>query len=328
MKKVTFQKLKKLLPNLKRDILLAKYTTFKIGGKAKFFLEIENKEELKKAIKVAKGFDLPFFILGEGSNLLISDKGYNGLIIKFQFSDLKLGKNEVNAGAGLKLEKLVNTLTQNGFSGLEWAGGIPGTVGGAVFGNISAFNGSIEKVLKRVEVFDTTTLKIKIFSKKDYKAEYKDSIFKQKRNLIILSATFQFSKGNKRRIKEKVKKYLNYRQEHHPLKFPSLGSIFKNPSADNLSKIKLTKTSNFKLLIFNNRIPAGFLIEKSGLKGKKIGRAQISKKHANFIINLGGAKAEDVIKLIRLIKKKVKDQFGLELEEEIQYLGFKNKIQK
>jgi UDP-N-acetylmuramate dehydrogenase len=184
--------------------------------------------------------------------------------------------------------------------GLEWAVGIPGTVGGAIYGNASAFNKSIGENVSEVEVFDIRNKIIKIFKIKNCKFSYRESIFKNNKNLIILSVKLRPKKGNKEKIKQKMRTYLNHRIETQPLNFPSIGSIFKNPKG----------------------FFAAELIEKCGLKGKKIGDVKISEKHANFIINLGKGKARDVVKLINIIKKKVRKKFGIILEEEIIYLGF------
>ncbi len=256
-----------------KNVLLKNYTTFKIGGPAKYFCFAKNKEGLIEAVKWAKEKNLPFFILGGGSNLLVSDKGYEGLVIKYQ---------------NPKLAEYVN-------KGLEWAAGIPGTVAGAIRGNAGAFEGEMKDVVKEVEVFDAKTQKIKIFKNKDCQFSYRNSVFKKNPNLIILSAKIRSSRGNPKKIQQ----YLNYRKERHPQE-PSAGSVFKN--------------------LFD--VPAAKLIAECGLKGKRIGGAQISEKHPNFIINLGNAKSSDVLKLINLVKRKVKNKFGKKLEEEIQYLGF------
>ena len=252
----------------RKNVPLKNYTTFKIGGPAKYFFEAKRKEELIEAIKLAKKLELPFFILGGGSNLLVSDKGFDGLVIKF----------------GQPLSSYVS-------KGLEWAVGIPGTVQGAVWSNAGAFEKSMKDVVKEVEVFDTKTEKIKNFKSKDCKFGYRDSIFKKNKNLIILSVKIKSKKSNRKKIKQ----YLDYRKKTQPLNFPSAGSIFKNPRG----------------------FFAADLIERCGLRGKRIGKVKISEKHANFIVNLGNGKAKDVKKLIKLGKQKVKSKFGIVLKEEI-----------
>jgi UDP-N-acetylmuramate dehydrogenase len=256
---------------IRKNVPLAPYTTFKIGGKAKYFYEAKSKEDLVKAIKAAKEAGLPFFILGGGSNVLVSDKGFDGLVIKIQNTKYEIQDTRIVADAGVLLSKLVDESVKVGLTGLEWAAGIPGTVGGAVRGNANAFGVSMSDVVKNIR-------------------NYED---------IILSVELELKKGDREKSKKMIKEYLEYRDKRHPLEYPSAGCIFKNPEGDF----------------------AGRLIEQCGLKGKKEGGAMFSKKHGNFIVNLGNAKAKDVIKLINLCKKKVREKFRIELEEEIEYLG-------
>jgi len=316
--------IEKTLPGIKKNILLKEYTSFKIGGRAKYFFEAKKKEDLLKAVITAKKLALPFFVLGGGSNLLVSDKGYNGLVIKCQMSNTEFpfmetrGKKRTKFSSPVKCQNqnsklktiyvevgtplalLVREAAKNSLSGLEWAAGIPGTVGGAIFGNAGAFGKSIGDLIEEVEVLDSGTEKIKILSNRDCKFSYRESLFKENKNLIILSANLQLKKEKKSEIERKIKEYLDYRRETQPLNFPSAGSVFKNPLG----------------------FSAGDLIERCGLKGKRIGDVKISEKHANFIINLGNGRASDVKKLINLIKKSAKKKFKIVLEEEVQFLGF------
>jgi len=282
---------------IEKNIDLSQYTTFKIGGRAKYFCIARNQKELIDAVGFAKRKRLPFSVIGNGSNVLISDKGYKGLIIKMQNQDVGLLKPTlVKADAGVMLGKLLNFSLENSLTGLEWVAGIPGTAGGAVFGNAGALGQSIKDSLTEVDVLDTNNLKIKTIKNKDLKFGYRDSILKKKKNLIVFSCSFRLRKGEKEKIRAKIRKNLKERKERQPL-FPSAGSVFKNPIG----------------------FSAGELIEKAGLKGKRIGGAEISLKHANFIINVGRAKEKDVKKLINFVKKQVKNKFGLVLEEEIQF---------
>ena len=301
--------IQKLLPGIQRNVLLKNYTTFRIGGPAKYFFVAKNKKDLIKAISVAKKLKLPFFILGGGSNLLVSDKGFNGILIKIRNTKYEIPacpagrqNTKIMAEAGVMLEELVNVSAKAGLSGLEWAVGIPGTIGGAIRGNAGAFNKSMKDVVKSVEALEVKNEKCKVknFKNRDCKFSYRDSIFKNNKNLIILSVTLQMKRGDKKEIENKIKKNLEQRNKTQPLNFPSGGSIFKNPPG----------------------FFAGELVKRCGLKGKKIGNVKISEKHSNFIVNLGNGKAKDVIKLIKLIKQKVKKKFGVTLEEEIQFLGF------
>ena len=340
-----------LLPGIKKNISLKDYTTFKIGGPAKYFFVAKTKEDLILAIKMAKKFSLPFFVLGGGSNLLVSDKGFSGLVIKCQMSNVKCQNSKVEAGAGVLLSHLVNLFLSKKLSGLEWAVGIPGTVGGAVYGNAGAFGKSMANVVKKIEIFDTKDLRSKIYNLKDCQFGYRNSIFKKNKNLIILSTEIHLKGGGKRGIQKKVKEYLNYKKTTQPLNFPSAGSIFKNPpgffagelgeedksSSSATERAKLSEGRKERIFfdfaaarlgeetkVSSSAFTAARLIEECGLKGKRIGNVKISEKHANFVVNLGQGKAKDVKKLINLAKKKVKNRFKINLEEEICYLGFKN----
>ena len=207
MENDTFQKLKVLIPGIKRNVLLKNYITFRIGGPAEYFFVAKTKQDLIKAVKAAKKTNLPFFNLGGGSNLLVSDKGFNGLVIKFQISGFRFQEEKVYAEAGAGLGKLVVRSQELGLSGLEWAIGIPGTVGGAIRGNAGAFGASIADIVESVEVLDiqnikdakskTQDLKSKIFQNRKCKFGYRDSIFKENKNLIILSAVLNLQKGRK-----------------------------------------------------------------------------------------------------------------------------------
>lgn len=286
------------LSGVKKNVFLAPYTTFKIGGKAKYFYEAKSKEDLVKAIKAAKETGLPFFILGGGSNVLVSDKGFNGLVIKMQNTKYEIRATKIVADAGVLLSKLVDESVKVGLTGLEWAAGIPGTVGGAVRGNAGAFGVSMADTVKSVEVFNINSGSMDQWSSGSAEFGYRDSIFKRDKDLIILSVVLELKKGNKETSKRVIKRHLAYRKKHQSL-LSSAGSVFENP---------LDKS-------------AGYLIEQCGLNGKKINKAMIYKEHGNFIVNLGNAKAKDVIKLINLCKKKVREKFRIELKEEIEYLG-------
>jgi UDP-N-acetylmuramate dehydrogenase len=287
-----------LLKGINKNVLLEKFTTFKIGGRAKYFFTAKNKESFIQALNWAAKNSLPSFVLGGGSNLLIADAGFNGLVIKNENKKCKTKGKKIFTGSGTPLVALLKYAVKNRLTGLEWSVGIPGTVGGAIFGNAGAFGESIRDCLAEAEVFDVKNKKIIIFKNIDCKFSYRQSIFKRNKNLVIISATFFLKKSTSKAINKKIKNFLNYRNAHQPLNFSSAGSVFANPK-------------NFS---------AGELIEKCGLKGKKIGNAKFSEKHANFIVNLGKARACDIKKLINLAKKSVKNKFGVDLEEEIRYL--------
>lgn len=318
MKERISPKIKQKVFGLEENVLLKNHTTFKIGGPARFFYEAETKEDLINALEQIKKLDLCFFLLGKGSNLLVSDKGYLGIVIKVANSNLQVSDSKIICGAGTPLDKLVKLSAKKGLSGLEWAAGIPGTLGGAIWGNAGAFGKSMADILEKVEIFD-----IKKLSKETTESKtpsYRNSVFKHK-NWVILSGILNLNRKDKTKIGKRIKSNLEYRKKNHPQK-PSAGSIFKNCK----SKIKKPELLNKfpPLRKFNQKgtIPAGYLIDQCGLKGKKIGSAQISPKHANFIVNLGEASSQDVLDLIELAQGKVNQKFGIKLKKEIQLLGF------
>ncbi|XOA42566.1 MAG: UDP-N-acetylmuramate dehydrogenase [Candidatus Nealsonbacteria bacterium] len=307
--KTKTKQLKNILPEIQFNIPLKGHTSFRIGGPAKYFFEAKTKKDLILALKTSKKLKLSFYILGGGSKLLVSDKGFRGFIIKVQNSKFKVQNCTIFAEAGLSLEKLTKIAAKKSLTGLEWSAGIPGTVGGAVRGNAGAWEKSMGDIIKEVEVFDVEKQKIINLNNKKCKFSYRNSIFKKNPNLVILSCQIKLRKGNRKKSEEEMKSYLDYRREHHPLEFPTAGSIFENIPYDKKSKRKKPEA-----------IPSGRIIEDCGLAGKKIGNVRISKKHSNFIINLGNGKAKDVKKLIKLVKLKVKKKFGISLKEELQYL--------
>ncbi len=345
MKESIFAKIKSEFPAVRENESLKEHTTFKVGGRAKYFLASKNKEELAKVLKLAKQLKLPVFVLGGGSNVVFEDKDFKGLVIKMQNQVCELQGNKIVAGAGTTLSDLAKFAFESGLSGLEWAAGIPkATVGGAVFGNAQAFGDRISDVVKAVEALDAKTLEFKKLTKDQCGFNLKNSVFKKTvknaNRLIIISAVFLLKKQDKEIIREKIKELLKYRKDRHPLNFPSAGSVFVNPE---IYPVKFAQTGSAgksagyggqktiskelvekfpELEDFNKKgvIHAGYLIEKAGLKGKKIGRAQISEKHANFIINLGGAKAKDIEGLVKLVKQRVKKIFNIDLETEIQII--------
>jgi UDP-N-acetylmuramate dehydrogenase len=285
------------LKGIKESVKLAPYTTFKIGGPAKYFYIAKTIDNLVKAVQIARELKISYFVLGGGSNILVSDKGFDGLVIKIKDLRPEIKDATITAGAGLALAKLVDASIKEGLTGLEWAIGIPGTVGGAVRNNAGAFGQNMGDMIESVRVlrgFGPVKL-----NNKQCQFGYRDSIFKHNKD-IILEVKLKLRKGDKKESKRLIGQYLSRRKETQPLKYPSAGCVFKNPAG----------------------YSAGQLIDKCGLKAKQIGGAQISQLHANFIINRGRAKARHVVELIEFIKQKVKDTFNIELEEEIEYVGF------
>ncbi|MDA1337457.1 MAG: UDP-N-acetylmuramate dehydrogenase [bacterium] len=306
----------KLLPGTRRNVSLAPYTTFKIGGEATYFYIAKSSEDIIYALTVARSLELPFFILAGGSNLLVSDKGFYGLVIKTENCKLKIENSFVYAEAGALMETLVKETGKKGLAGFEWAGGLPGSVGGAVRGNAGAFGGEIKDTIVSATVVDEKGKK-KILTQKQCKFSYRNSQMKQK-NWTILSSTFHLKKGNKKNIQAEAQEHIQYRKERHPLEYPNAGSMFKNCDVQKFSKKlqkelqDVVKQDPFPV------VPTAYLLAEAKLKGCSVGKAEVSTKHPNYIVNKGGATAKDVARLVEKIKKVIKKKFSIDLEQEVQ----------
>ena len=305
--------------NIKLDYSLAPLTTFKIGGPAKYYLETKNIEELQEVIKFCKENDTDFQIIGGGSNFLVNDLGYNGLVIKYINRDLDLIDGVFKVGAGVVLLNFVNYSLEKGYAGQESLAGIPGTIGGAVYGNAGAYGKSLGDIIKSVKIINESG-EIKVLAQEDCNFQYRKSIFSSL-SCIILDAEIVLEKKDNQAEKKIANQNIISRVEKHPLKYPNSGSWFKNISLDEEARKKLKE---FDLNKFEKylKIPAAWLIEQAGLKGYQIGGAQMSEKHANFLINKDNAQAEDVVKLSNYIKEQIKEKYDIQLEEEVQYIGF------
>lgn len=283
-----------------RNEPMSKHTSFKIGGDADIFITVNSISDLAKVIEVLNDFNVPFFVIGNGSNLLISDKGIRGAVIKLggEFSNIKLvDDNTIECGAGVLISKLCSFACQNSLSGLEFAYGIPGTAGGAVFMNAGAYGSEMKDIMLSAKSL-TFSGEIINRSAEEMELSYRKSIYRQV-DEIILSAKLELKKGEKLHIKEKMNEFIARRKEKQPLEYPNAGSVFKRP------------VGNF----------AGTLIQTCGLKGKKIGGAMVSEKHSGFIINTGNATCEDVVNLIDHIKATVFEKSNIALECEVEIVG-------
>jgi len=309
---------------IRKNIPLAPLTTFKIGGSAKFFIEVKTKSELKEAIAFAKKNKENIYIIGGGSNLLVNDSGVNGLVIKLSNNSVKISKNALSAGAGAKLADALKAAAEKGLAGLEWTAGIPrATIGGAVRGNAGAFGKSMDENVNNVEIYDLKKNKFIKLTRAECRFKYRESIFKEKEDYLIWEVKLELKKDLPEKIKNRIMDNLKLRKSTPG--FPSAGSVFKNLSLAEIKKAnpelaeKLIQTGVVK----RGAVGAGLIIDKTlDLKGKTIGKAKISEEHGNFIVNTGGASADDVVTLISYIKQQARDNLGIELQEEIQYLGF------
>lgn len=312
--------------NIQQNILLAPYTTFKIGGSAKYFCEVKTFDELKEALNFAKKNKLEILVLGGGSNLLISDQGFDGLVVKVSSFKFRVLKNIIEADTGVPLGKILIETVNKGLSGMEWAAGIPGALGGAVRGNAGAFGGSMSDVVRNVSAVDLKTGGIKKFNNSECLFAYRESVFKKRNNFLIWSVKLSLKKGDKKALKEKISEIMQYRQLRHPLDYPSFGSAFKNIYDKKIIKKITEKFPNTKegMEKWGDKIPAAYLIDQCGLKGKAIGGIMISPKQPNFLLNMKNGKAKDALALIDIIKESVMEKFGVILETEVQIIGFNN----
>lgn len=306
---------------IQRNISLKKHSNFKIGGGVSYFSEFKSKENLIDTLLEWKELDLrlPVFVLGGGTNILFNDDGFDGLILKDSISFIKRDGINLIVGSGTKISDLIDYCTQNSLSGFEWAGGLPGTVGGAIRGNAGAFKGEVKDNLTEVESLDIKSLQLTKRNNDKCKFSYRQSIFKkgEGEREIILSAKFEMKKGAQEDIKNETQSHVDYRIDRHPLDFPNIGSTFKNIPVE---KVPATVLDKFNDKIKNDPfpvLPVAKLIAEAGLKGRTAGGAMVSMKHPNFIINFNNARAMDVLTLIDLIKKEIKEKFDVSLEEEI-----------
>jgi len=301
------------------NVPLAQYSNYRIGGPARYFCEASNEEEIRAGVLFAREQRLKLFILGGGTNLLIDDAGFNGLVLKPSLMQLEAHSDIVTVGGGVPVADLLKFTIAHSLSGLEWAGGLPGTVGGAVRGNAGAFKGEIKDRIVRVESFDVETLQTISRENAACQFGYRSSIFKEKNGReIILSARIRLEKGEPETIAAGIQDKINYRLERHPMEYPNIGSTFKNvelalvPTIWRDAVAKVVKVDPFPV------VPTAYLISEAGLRGTQHGGAQVSQKHPNFIVNLGGATAKDVKFLIAVVKQRVFEKYGITLEEEIQ----------
>lgn len=274
------------------------HTTFKIGGEADIFIIPASPAALISAVKKCTELEIPYFILGNGSNLLVSDGGIEGAVISLAgINGISAEGEKITCGAGAMLSSVCLKALSLSLTGLEFAYGIPGTAGGALYMNAGAYGGQMADVIESAECL-TASGEIKTLKKEDMRLGYRSSVFK-KGGLIIISLTLALKKGDKAEIKAEMDELLNRRKQKQPLEYPSAGSTFKRPEG----------------------YFAGALIEKNGLKGLSVGGAQVSEKHAGFVINRGGATAADVKALIGKIQKKVFENDGVMLEPEVIFKG-------
>ena len=284
--------------DIKIDEKLSEYVIFKVGGPADILLIPNSKEQVIKSIKICKENNIPFYLIGNGSNILVRDGGFRGVVLSLKnVKNIYVDGEKIEAECGVMLKEVSDKAIENSLTGFEFACGIPGTIGGAVFMNAGAYDGEISKVIESAEVIDENCNIIRL-SREELDFGYRSSLV-MKKGYTVLSAVFKLEKGQVKTIKELIEDLTNKRESKQPLEYPSAGSTFKRP------------TGYF----------AGKLIQDAGLKGYSIGGAAVSEKHSGFVINKGNATAKDITDLIKHIQDEVKKQFGVDLHPEVRIIG-------
>jgi UDP-N-acetylmuramate dehydrogenase len=308
---------------LKEGEPLAKHVNFRIGGPADFYLEAKNSAELEGAVAAALQDGAPFVVIGGGSNTLPSDGGFRGLVIQAANRGWSIDGDRVYAEAGVPSAFLARKAADAGLTGLEWAVSLPGTIGGAVRGNAGCFGGETKDVLASVDALriDDGNVSRVVYSPEECRFAYRESAFKHNHD-VVLAVELELVPAPKEECLAKIDAVLAQRKLEQPTDNPSAGCLFKNFDYQDDSELKKLKTRVDVPAEFlaRKRIPAGWLIDQADLKGASIGAARVSEKHANFLVNTGGATASDIVQLMSRIKTRIRDEFGIQLQEEVQLL--------
>ena len=309
------------IPNLLHAVSLKSYNTYRVGGEAKFFYEAHDRRALERAVSAARESSVPFYILGGGTNVLASDKGFDGLVIKMMAGKVSMASEVMHAASGVSMGTLVNKAKALGLSGLEWAAGLPGTLGGAIYGNAGSCGSETANIVETVEAFDPISGKLKRYAKYECEFGYRNSIFKSNKE-IILGAILRLKKSDLEAVMKKMIENMKFRQEHQPLSEMSAGCVFKNIEIAEFPAAAYLVEHNPEFARFKSArfLPAGFLIDNAGLKKLKIGGASVSERHANFLVVNKNATQEDISWIIKMIKEKVFAVYKITLEEEIQFI--------
>ena len=285
--------------NVRINEPMKNHTTFKIGGPAQYYVTPESVTQIQEVVSLCRDMNIPLHVIGNGSNILVGDDGVDGVVLALfnTFSDYEIKDNVITAQAGMSLIKLAVIALREGLTGLEFASGIPGSVGGAVYMNAGAYDGQMKDVVTSVTVLDEAG-NIRILGRDELDMGYRTSAV-AKHNMIVLQVIIELKAGDKEQIKDRMNQLSELRKQKQPLEYPSAGSTFKRPEG----------------------YFAGKLIADAGLKGYSIGGAAVSEKHAGFVVNMAGATAKDVVELTDYIKKRIIEQFGVTLELEIKKIG-------
>lgn len=320
---------------IQNDFPLSEILWYKIGGRARHLLEVENAEDLQRALDfIEKNNQERVLICGLGSNLIFSDDYFDGTVIRMvkaeaKDSDFKRDGEFVTVFSGVVLDDLIQYSFKHNLTRLEWAGGLPGTVGAGIRGNVGAFRNEIKDSIFSVEVLERRGKGYEFCSlrKDELRFSYRSSLVKENRNMIIVSAKFKLHPGDSESLNEAKNTYMKniaYRRDHHPMKYPSCGSVFKNISdPKQVEKVVITWPDVKEAVEtkWHGKVSMGYIITRLGFSGFRIGNMQVSEKHANFIVNLGDGKGRDVIMIIKEIQDKARETFGFIPEVEVEMVA-------
>jgi UDP-N-acetylmuramate dehydrogenase len=319
------QKFQKNFPTILIDEPMSKHTNMRIGGPAALFLTTSDPDELTDAIEIATKENIPWFILGGGSNMLVSDEGLDGLIIQIGFREVKFREKTIIVDAGAITGAVARQSVDSGQEGFEWAVTLPGTIGGAIFGNSGCWGGEMNDLVVTVDAIRLKDMKRMVYPNADCKFGYRDSLFKHKPH-IILRATLGLKKAEDPAVvKARMEETITKRKECQPLAESSAGCMFKNYTFKDEAEIAKLQNDVKDIpaeMLEKKSLSAGWLVSQVGMKGEKIGDAQISEIHGNFIVNLGKARAQDVFMLTSKAKMKIRDDYDIMLQDEVELVGF------
>lgn len=307
--------------HIRKQEPLSRHTSFGIGGPADMFVEVAGPLEIAESVELALREKVSYFVIGGGTNILFADVGYRGLVIKIADGGIAVRGPVIEAGAGISLKRITETARDQGLVGMANLAGIPGSLGGAVRGNAGAFGTELGSLIRSVKVFNKDTGMVREFAAETCDFAYRESLFKKQSEFIILSAEILLTPGDKGMIGSEMERIIALRESKHAQSAKCAGSFFMNPVVKD-EKLREEFTRDTGAPPKDEKLPAGWLIDHVGLRGKHVGGARVSDQHPNYIINTGGATAEDVIILVSLIKRRVRDDLRVQLKEEVQMVGF------
>ncbi len=311
-------------PDVRLNEPMNKHTTFRLGGPARLYVVAVSSDDIVRAIETAAELNIPWSVIGGGTNLLVSDEGFEGLVIQVAHQAISVEGERVRVESGLVSALVARKTVEAGLTGFEWAVGLPGTIGGAIYGDAGCYGAEMRDSIASVDVYHVATKTRKQLTNQECRFGYRDSLFKHDK-YVILGCELQLKSAEDPMISRAImEKILNERKDKQPLGESSAGCVFKNVDYQNESALDILRRDVDipEAMLRSKRLPAGWLIDQAGLKGTAVGDFRVSEKHGNFLLNKGKGKASDVLALISLVKMKVRDTFGIELQEEVQLLGF------